>query len=76
MGAKKRQVFFSFFLEQLILFFLGLVPAAVYALLYQEKVLLYGTSLIYFILSYLTGAALALIVLNGAKILDILFTKE
>jgi ABC-type antimicrobial peptide transport system permease subunit len=76
MGAKKRQVFFSYFLEQLILFFIGLIPAAVYAVIVPGKVILYGVSLVYFVLCYLLGTALALIVINRAKILEVLFTKE
>jgi ABC-type lipoprotein release transport system permease subunit len=76
MGAKKRHVFFSFFLEQLILFLIGLVPAAAYMLTRLDKASLYGASLAYFILCYLAGTALALIIMNGAKILNILFTKE
>jgi ABC-type lipoprotein release transport system permease subunit len=76
MGARKRQVFFSFFFEQLILFFIGLIPAGVYVVLLPDQVKQYGASLIYFILSYLIGTALALFIMNRAKILDILFTKE
>jgi ABC-type antimicrobial peptide transport system permease subunit len=76
MGAKKRQVFLSFFLEQFILFGVGLIPALVYAFALPDKVALYGGSLLYFILSYLLGTALALTIMLRAKILDILFTKE
>jgi ABC-type antimicrobial peptide transport system permease subunit len=76
MGAKKRQVFLSFFLEQLILFLIGLIPAGVYAYLQPDKLILYGTSLGYFILCYLLGSALALRIMNRAKVMDILFTKE
>jgi ABC-type lipoprotein release transport system permease subunit len=76
MGAKKRHVFFSFFLEQLILFMIGLIPALAYAIILPNKIVLYGLPLVYFIICYLTGTALALIVMNRAKILDVLFTKE
>jgi ABC-type lipoprotein release transport system permease subunit len=76
MGAKKRHVFFSFFLEQLILFMIGLIPAVAYAIILPNKIVLYGVPLVYFVLCYLTGTALALIVMNRAKILDVLFTKE
>lgn len=76
MGAKKRQVFLSYFLEQLILFFIGLIPAAVYAVAQPGKLILYGASLGYFILCYLIGTAFALIIMNRAQILNILFTKE
>lgn len=76
MGARKRQVFLSYFIEQGALFFVGLIPAAVYAVSLPGQVLLYGASLLYFILSYLMGTAIALIFMNRAKIMDILFTKE
>lgn len=76
MGARKRQVFLSYFLEQGILFFLGLIPAAIYAVSLPGQVLLYGASLLYFVLSYLMGTSIALVFMNRAKIMDILFTKE
>lgn len=76
MGSGKSNVFLSFFLEQLALFFVGLVPGVGYALLQPDKFLLYGTSLVYFIICYLFGSALALILMNRANMLGILFTKE
>lgn len=76
MGAKKRQVFFSFFLEQLMLFFIGLIPTAIYAIVLPGKIILYIIPLLCFVFCYLLGTALALIMMNRAKILDILFTKE
>lgn len=76
MGAKKRQSFLSFFLEQLILFVLGLLPVLLYTILNISDFRLYGISLLYFILSYLTGTAAALLILNRTNIPDILFTKE
>ncbi len=76
MGAKKRQVFFSFFLEQLLLFLIGLIPTAIYALVRPDQIILYGGSLLFFILCYLMGTAIALILMNRAKIIEMLFTKE
>jgi ABC-type lipoprotein release transport system permease subunit len=75
-GAKKRQVFLSFYLEQLLLFMAGLLPAVIYAIILPQKIAYYGASLVYFIVCYLFGTALALIIMNRAKILDVLFTKE
>jgi hypothetical protein len=69
MGAKKRQVFLSFFLEQFILFFVGQIPVAVYAAIYPGQVALYGFSLIFLNVSYLVGSAIALIVMNRTKLL-------
>lgn len=76
MGARKRQVFFSFFLEQLILFLAGLVPTVVYAFIRPDKAGIYGGALMYFIICYLLGSALALIIMGRDRITDILFTKE
>jgi ABC-type antimicrobial peptide transport system permease subunit len=76
MGARNRQVFFSFFLEQFLLFIVGLLPAIVYACLLPDQIIWYGSSLVYFILCYLLGSAFALMFMNRRKILDILFTKE
>lgn len=76
MGAKKRQVFCSFFLEQLLLFFLGLLPVIGYTAMNSADFMLYGTSLLYFIMSYLIGTAIALLILNKANIPDILFSKD
>jgi ABC-type antimicrobial peptide transport system permease subunit len=69
MGAKKRQVFLSFFLEQLILFFVGQIPVVVYAIIFPNQVALYGISLVFLIMSYLVGTAIALIIMNRTKLL-------
>jgi len=76
MGTGKVSVFLSYFLEQVILFAVGLIPVIVFSLISPEYYAYYRTSLGYFILSYLAGSGLALIYLNRADLLDILFTKE
>ncbi len=69
LGAKKRQVFLSFFLEQMILFFLGQIPIVVYSIVFPSQVALYGLSLLFLIVSYLVGTAIALIIMNRTKLL-------
>jgi ABC-type antimicrobial peptide transport system permease subunit len=76
LGAKKGYVFFAFFLEQFILFFIGLAPVIVYVCIFPSKVVLYSISLFYFTICYLLGTALALIIISKANVLDVLFTKE
>ncbi|HHT58070.1 ABC transporter permease [Herbinix luporum] len=76
MGAKRTYVFLSFFIEQLILFLLGLIPVFIYSLIFPKYFIYYGASVAYFIISYLTGSGLSLIYLGKADLLDILFSKE
>lgn len=76
MGAGKVHVFLSFFIEQLILFFIGLIPVLIFGVIFQEYFIYYKASLGYFIISYLAGTGLALLYLGKADLLDILFTKE
>lgn len=76
MGAGKTHVFLSFFIEQLILFIIGLLPVILFGLVFPEYFIYYGVSLGYYIISYLAGTAVALVVLGRSKLLDILFSKE
>jgi ABC-type lipoprotein release transport system permease subunit len=76
MGAGKLHVFLSFFIEQLILFVIGLLPVILFGIFLPEYFIYYGVSLGYYIISYLAGTALALVVLSRTKLLDILFSKE
>jgi ABC-type antimicrobial peptide transport system permease subunit len=76
LGAKKGYVFFAFFLEQFILFFIGLIPVLIYVCIFPSKVVLYIISLFFFTICYLFGTALALIIISKANVLDVLFTKE
>lgn len=76
MGARKLHVFISFFMEQLILFLMGLLPVIIFGIVFPEWFTYYGVSLGYYVISYLAGTAVALVVLGGKKLLDILFSKE
>lgn len=76
MGTGKIKVFFSYFIEQFILFFAGLIPVIIFGIIFPEYFIYYGQSLGFFILSYLTGTGLALIYLGRVDLIDILLTKE
>jgi len=76
MGAKKVYVFLSFFMEQLILFLIGLIPVNIFGLIIPQYFEYYRVSLGFFIVSYLLGTGLALTILGKADLLDILFTKD
>jgi Flp pilus assembly protein TadB len=60
----------------LILFIVGLLPVVIFGIIYPDYFMFYKESLGYFILSYLAGTAVALMVLGRTKLLDILFSKE
>lgn len=75
-GGGKILVFLAFFIEQLILFIVGLLPVVIFGIIYPDYFMFYKESLGYFILSYLAGTAVALMVLGRTKLLDILFSKE
>lgn len=76
MGASKLNVFFSFFIEQLILFMVGLLPVILFGFIKPNYFAHYGLSLGYFFISYLLGTGVALIYLGKTDLLDILFSKE
>ena len=76
MGAGKAHVFSSFFIEQLILFTIGLLPVIIFGIVLPEYFTYYKTSLGYYIISYIAGTAIALVVLGRTKLIDILFSKE
>lgn len=76
MGARKTHVFLAFFIEQLILFVIGLLPVIVFAIIFPGSFIYYAASLGYYTLSYLVGTSVALMILSRAKLLDILFSKE
>lgn len=76
LGVSKSGVFLSFFIEQLLLFTLGILPVILFGLVFKEYFSFYGAPLGYFVISYLAGTALALVILGRAKLLDILSTSE
>lgn len=76
MGARKTHVFLAFFIEQLILFVIGLLPVIIFGIVVPGSFIYYAGPLGYYTLSYLAGTAVALMVLSRAKLLDILFSKE
>lgn len=75
-GSRKYSVFLSFFVEQLILFTIGLLPVIIFGIVFPDYFIYYGISLGYYIISYLSGTGVALIILSRTKLLDILFSKE
>ncbi|NLO08318.1 MAG: FtsX-like permease family protein [Clostridiales bacterium] len=76
MGAERVHVFLSFFIEQLILFVIGMLPVLIFGIVFPEYFIYYGVSLGYYIISYLAGTAVALLVLGRTKLHDILFSRE
>ena len=76
LGTKPLQVYSAFFLEQLLLFLLGLVPVLIILILNPAWITYFGWSLVGFILLYALGIMIAIYLMSRAKILDILFTKE
>jgi hypothetical protein len=75
-GVGKTKVFLAFFIEQLILFIIGLLPVLIFGMVFPTYFIYYRVSLGYFVISYLAGTAVALLVLGRTKLLDILFSKE
>ncbi len=76
LGTKPFHVYSAFFLEQLILFLLGIVPVLIILLVNPAWIAYFGLSLIGFILLYALGIMIAIYLMSRAKILDILFIKN
>ncbi len=76
LGTKRFHVYSAFFLEQLILFLLGIVPVLIILLVNPAWIAYFGLNLIGFILLYALGIMIAIYLMSRAKILDILFIKE
>jgi len=76
MGTGKIHVFLSFFFEQVILFIIGLLPVIIFGIIFPEYFNYYKGSLGYYLISYLAGSSIALLVLGRTKLIDILFSKE
>jgi len=76
LGTKRLQVYSAFFLEQLLLFLLGVAPILILLILNPAWLAYFGWNLVGFILLYALGIMIAIYLMSRAKILDILFTKE
>ena len=76
LGTKRLAVYAAFFLEQLLLFLLGVLPVLVALILNPLWITYFGWSLVLFILLYGLGIMIAIYLMGRSKVLDILFTKE
>ena len=76
LGTKRRQVYSAFFLEQFILFLIGVVPVLVIIYIRPEWHYLLSWNLLWFVLIYTYGIIIAIGLMGRSEVLDILFTKE
>jgi ABC-type antimicrobial peptide transport system permease subunit len=76
LGAKRRQVYSAFFLEQFILFLIGVAPILVGIYIRPEWHYLLNWNLLWFVLIYTYGIIIAIGLMGRSEVLDILFTKE
>ena len=76
LGTRKLQVYGAFFIEQFMLFLLGLLPILVMLYLNPGWASIIGKYLLWFIVLYTSGTIIAIGLMGRTKILDILFTKE
>lgn len=76
LGAKRRQVYSAFFLEQFILFLIGIVPVLAIIYIRPEWHYLFSWNLLWFVLIYTYGIIIAIGLMGRSEVLDILFTKE
>lgn len=76
LGAKKLEVYLSFFLEQFFLLLIGFLPVAVVLLLRPEWLPAAGHNFVIFLAVYTLGIVIAIGMMGRSKVLDILFTKE
>ncbi len=76
LGTKRFGVYSAFFLEQLLLFLLGVVPVLVTLIIRPDWAQYVGLNLLWFVLLYALGIMVAIYIMGRSKILDILFTKE
>jgi ABC-type antimicrobial peptide transport system permease subunit len=76
MGTKRFQVYSAFFLEQFMLYIIGLAPVLVGFWIRPEWAAIFGHNILWFILAYSLGIMIAIGLMGRAKVLDILFSKE
>ncbi|MCB2214053.1 ABC transporter permease [bacterium] len=76
MGTKRIQVYSAFFLEQFMLYILGITPVLVAMWVQPGWAAIFGGNILWFILSYSLGIMIAIGLMGRAKVLDILFSKE
>jgi hypothetical protein len=76
MGTKRFQVYSAFFLEQFMLYILGITPVLVAMWVQPGWAAIFGRNILWFILSYSLGIMIAIGLMGRAKVLDILFSKE
>jgi ABC-type lipoprotein release transport system permease subunit len=76
LGARRRQVYSAFFLEQFILFTIGILPILAVMYINPEWHTLFNWNLLWFVLIYIYGIIIAIGLMGRSKVLDILFTKE
>lgn len=76
LGTRRLAVYSAFFLEQLLLFLLGITPVLAALILHPVWVTYFGWSLVAFVLLYALGIMIAIYLMGRSKVLDILFTKE
>ncbi len=76
LGARKLQVYLAFFLEQVFLLLIGLLPIAVILLVRPEWLPAVQQNLLLFVGIYTFGIVIAIGLMGRSKVLDILFTKE
>jgi ABC-type antimicrobial peptide transport system permease subunit len=76
LGTKRFDVYSAFFLEQLMLFLLGLIPILAVLCVRSEWIHIFGLNLLWFILLYTLGIMTAIHLMGRFVVLDILFSKD
>ena len=74
-GASKGRIFASFFVEQVILCLIGcLIGCAAFFVLHEG--LLQVLSVLAFMVCYLAGAAISVLMIGRSKLMDLLAARE
>lgn len=76
LGTKRLHVYSAFFLEQFILFLLGLIPILAVLCIKPDWGQILGLNLLWFVLLYTLGIMIAIGLMGRFKVLDILFSKD
>ncbi|MDD2522714.1 MAG: hypothetical protein PHW11_07840 [Anaerolineaceae bacterium] len=76
LGAKKIQVYLAFFLEQIFLLLIGILPIVIVLIFHPEWLPSVHRYLSLFLAIYTLGIIIAIGLMGRSKVLDILFTKE
>jgi len=76
LGTKRLNVYFSFFLEQFMLFLLGLIPVLAVLCIRPDWSQIFGLNLLLFVLLYTLGIMIAIGLMGRHKVLDILFARD